>query len=180
MLTLNTSSNAKNSSNVQEFNNHSVDITLAHAYHWLYYIQTRHLFLTLSFNLQLRLKHERGSKLESVWDSSTLLQVWKSESQHSQMNFHLESWNPIVFQGLQPFPWKSLHQNPYIKIHMWKLKAHNIPFNWQFSKLTFKNSKNVCHFHVVLPPSTMYVMGTKVLTFPLGYDESYECVFWVI
>jgi hypothetical protein len=98
MLTFNTSSNAKNSSNVQELNNHSVDITLANAYHWLYYIQTRHLFFTLSFNLQIRLKHERGNKLESVWNSSTLLQVRKSESQHSQMSFHLGSWNSIVFQ----------------------------------------------------------------------------------
>jgi hypothetical protein len=98
MLRFNTSFNAKNSSNVQELNNHSVDITLAHAYHWLYYIQTKTFFLTLSFNLQLRLNHEKGSKLENVWDSSTLLQVWKSESQHFQMNFHLRIWNPIVFQ----------------------------------------------------------------------------------
>jgi hypothetical protein len=148
MLTFNTSSNAKNSSNVQELNNHSVDITLAHAYHWLYYIQTRHIFLTLSFNLQLRLKHERGSKSENVWDLSTLLEVWKSESQHSQMSFHLGSWNPIVFQifgtrfGDQSIEIKHFvdHYKIPKKIIFYKVMSH-FPFGYLKHVMTQKNGQ---------------------------------------
>jgi len=53
-------------------------------------IIAKHKYHYLSLGLEIKVKATKGEWVEKMfWDSSTLPQVWESESQHSQIVFSL-------------------------------------------------------------------------------------------